>query len=72
MNWAARKREQREMNGGPRTRGEWTTDRTRDGDAAIPRGFGERTERAHLEEEPEHLQNICLGRFLKIRRILWL
>jgi hypothetical protein len=45
MNWAARKRGKREMNGGPRTRREWTTERASE-TGLYPRGFGCRAEHA--------------------------
>jgi hypothetical protein len=39
MNWAARKRGEREMNGGPRTRKEWGIERASEA-GLYPRGFG--------------------------------
>ncbi len=45
MNWAAREREKREVNGGPRTRKEWTTGRAPE-KGQYPAGLIGRAERA--------------------------
>lgn len=59
MNWAAREREQREVNGGPRTRREWAAERASE-TGLYPAGLAVRAGHAYrVTQNPYFLSSSC-------------